>query len=163
MEQQIREFVNVVRARNIRESLAAVLLVVYFGYRLTVNPETVYSIGAGVVIIACFGILAIAWGVLNISESEVTARPPDQHPEHWRKLITTQAKGLRLAWLWYVLPLFLGVALMVTGRGEGLTSAPTIISLAVLAVVGALLAAANFSAGAKLERFRDELFGKATA
>jgi hypothetical protein len=124
-----------------------------------VSPDGVSPLGAGVVIAACVGILAVAWGLLHIPESDIAAYPPDQHANHWRKRMTTQALGLRFAWLWYVLPLFLGVAFMVVGRGEGLRSAPAVISLAVLTAVGVLLAAANISAGRKFERYRDEWFG----
>jgi len=161
MDQRIAEFVSVVRARNVRESLAAVLLILYFGYRLTMAPEGVHPVGACIVIAACIVILLLAWTILDIPESDVTRFPPDQHPEHWRKKMTTQAAALKLAWLWYVLPLLGGVALIVVGRGEGWNSTSAVVSLVVLALIGLLLAAANVSAGARLERERDEWFGNA--
>jgi len=163
MDQRISEFVSVVRARNVRESLAAVLLIIYFGYRLTMAPEGVHPVGAGVVIAACLFILILVWAVLHIPETDLSRYPPEGHPDHWRKTMTTQAAALKLAWLWYVLPLLGGVALIVVGRDEGWNSTPAIISLVVLTVIGLFLAVANVSAGNKLERDRDEWFpvGKA--
>jgi hypothetical protein len=163
MDQRVAEFVNVVRARNVRESLAAVLLIVYFAYRLTMAPEGVHPVGAWVVILACVGIVALTWGVLHVPASEMSRFPPEQRPDHWRQRMTTQAVALRLAWLWYVLPLFLGVGLIVVGRGEGWNSAPAIISLVVLALLGLFLAAANVSAANRLERARDDWFGAGSA
>ena len=158
MDQRISEFVSVVRARNVRESLAAALLIIYFGYRLTMAPEGVHPVGAGVVIAACLFILILAWTVLHIPETDLSRFPPQEHPEHWRKKMTTQAAALKLAWLWYVLPLLGGVALIVVGRDEGWNSTPAMISLAVLAVIGLFLAMANVSAGKQMERDRDAWF-----
>jgi Na+/melibiose symporter-like transporter len=163
MEQRISEFVSVVRARNVRESLAAVLLIIYFGYRLTMAPEGVHPVGAGIVIVACLFILILAWTVLNIPETDLSRYPPQQHPDHWRKKMTTQAAALKLAWLWYVLPLLGGVALIVVGRGEGWNSTGAMISLVALALIGLFLTMANVSAGKQMERDRDEWFPTAKA
>jgi Na+/melibiose symporter-like transporter len=163
MEQRISEFVSVVRARNVRESLAAVLLIIYFGYRLAMAPEGVHPAGAGIVIVACLFILILAWTVLNIPETDLSRYPPQQHPDHWRKKMTTQAAALKLAWLWYVLPLLGGVALIVVGRGEGWNSTGAMISLVALALIGLFLTMANVSAGKQMERDRDEWFPTAKA
>jgi hypothetical protein len=158
MDQRILEFVNAVRARNVRESMAAALLIIYFGYRLTIAPEGVHPVGAGIVIAACLFILVLAWTVLHIPETDVSRYPPERHAEHWRAKMTTLASALKLAWLWYVLPLLGGVALIVVGRGEGGNSTSAIVSLAVLGVIGLFLTMANVSAGNRLERERDEWF-----
>ena len=162
MDERIANFVETVRARNVRESVAAAIVIAFLGYRLVAEPEGLSHLGAWIVIVACLGIIALTWTVLNIPSDEPSAKPLAQHPDHWRQRMTTQATALRFAWLWYVLPLLGGVAVIVLGRGDGFTTG-TVVSLAVLVGLGLLLSYANFSAANRMERDRDALFeGAAT-
>lgn len=158
MDERINHFVETVRARNVRESVAAGVVIAFLGYRLIAEPEGLNATGAWIVIVACLGVIAFSLGALNIPASEPTTHPLAQHPEHWRRRMTVQAKALRFAWLWYVLPLLGGVAVIVLGRGGEFTTG-TMISLAILVGLGALLSYANISAASRMERDRDALLG----
>jgi hypothetical protein len=158
MDPRIATFVETVRARNWRESIAAVVIIAFLSYRLYADPQTLNPTGAWIVIVACLGIIALSWTALNIPATEPTTHPLEQHKDHWRRRMTVQATALRFAWLWYVLPLFAGVAVILIGRGKDMTTETTV-SLVVLGILGAALAYLNFTAAAKMERDRDAMLG----
>lgn len=163
MEDKIAGFVRTIRGRNIRESVVTVFLAGWYGYELFNEPGT--DIGtAGRVVLLLVGLLivAIAWGKLHIPASELAAYPPAQHPDRWRTHMTTQSQWLRFAWLWYVLPLFAGIALVMLGRSGELTavrSVPVLIAAAVAIGIGFL----NIQAAKQAERDRDAWLGVGSA
>jgi len=161
MDPRIVTLVETVRARNWRESVAAVVVIAFLGYRLYAEPQAINATGAWIVIVACLGIVALSWTVLNIPATEPATHPLEQHKDHWRRRMTVQATALRFAWLWYVLPLFAGVAVIIVGRAEGMTTETTV-SLVVLGLLGAALAYLNVNAAARMERDRDAVLGGAT-
>jgi hypothetical protein len=159
MEEKIAGFVRTIRGRNIRESVVAVLLAGWFGYALLGEPSTALeTAGRVVLLLACLLILVVAWGRLHIPTSELVTYPPAEHADRWRAHLTTQARWLRFAWLWYVLPLFAGIALVMLGRGGEWTAVRTVSALiaAALAIGIGLL---NFQAARQLERDRDTWLG----
>lgn len=158
MSEAMTAFVRTIRRRNIRESAVAAVLIVLLGADLWRQGGTSTSmVGRVVLILGLLGILAVLWGVLHIPSQELTAFPPEQHPERWRRHMTVQARLLRLAWLWYVLPLMLGMVLSVYGaepRANGLSLWPAVAA----AMVGAGIAWLNVAAARSIERDRDRWF-----
>ncbi|MCL6503204.1 MAG: hypothetical protein K6T86_10995 [Pirellulales bacterium] len=100
MSDQLPDFLRTVRARNIRETIAGVLLILLFGAQLIYGEHSTLGVaGRVVIILAALAIGFVTWGVLHIPESELQTYPPAEHKEHWRRRLATQARGLRLAWL----------------------------------------------------------------
>jgi len=163
MDDKIAGFVRTVRGRNIRESVVAVLLAGLFGYQLLSEPGTgLGTAGRVVLLLACLLIVAVAWGKLSIPASELSAYPPAQYPDRWRAHMTTQARWLRFAWVWYVLPLFAGIALVILGRSGELTgwrTMPVLIALALAVGIGLL----NVQAAKRVEQDRDAWLGAESA
>ena len=155
MDEKMAGFVRTVRRRNVRETVVAVVLIGFFGYGLFSEPRLDLGMaGRAVLLAALVLILAVLWGKLHIPASELAAYPPAQHPERWRSRMTDQARWLRLAWLWYVLPLFAGIVLVALGRDEASVArvgASVLIAAALSVAVGFL----NLSAANHVERERD--------
>jgi len=155
MTDQIAQFVKTVRGRNIRETIAVLLLIGIFGAQLLLGDHsTLGVVGRVVAITAAIVIGFVTWGFLHIPTSELQQYPPDQNVGHWRRRLTTQARGLQLAWLWYVLPLFAGIVLIYLGRTDSL--AGTMASIAVPLFLAAIIGWLNMSAGRSIEADRDK-------
>lgn len=159
MENEIVGFVQTVRRRNIRESLAAAALAGLFVFGLFSEPYAeVVTVGRVLVVSGALGVLCVIWGRLSIPASELRVYPPAQHSERWRRRMTTQARWLRFAWLWYVLPPFVGIELMMLGSSTELSVGDTVAVL-VVAILGAGIGLLNVQAAKQMSRRRDAWLG----
>lgn len=163
LEEKVTKFVKCVQRRNRREIIAACVLIAVFALIIANNilrqPEnTLPSVGCGVVIFALLLNISIIWWKLRIPRSELSAFPPTQFPEKWKHHLTQQARMLRLVWLWYLLPVFLGLCiylLSVNNASSGFVIVPLLIVAAVYTRVWRL----NLKAAKQLERDRNAWFG----
>lgn len=163
MESKVNQFVENIRRRNVRETIAAVIVLAMFGWGLMSGPRTdLGTIGHLIVIAASLLILAVIWGRLHIPAAELATYPPSQFRDKWRIRMTTQAQTLRLAWLWYVLPLFAGLALIIIDRHEHF-SAPLQISLFIGSALAVGIGLLNHMAAQGIERDRDVWLAESSA
>ena len=166
LEERITKFVRFVQRRNTREILFACALIAVFaldiGYAIYRQREDNLSvIGSGVVIFALLLNITIIQWKLRIPKSELSAFPPTQFPDIWKHHLTHQARMLRLVWLWYLLPLFVGLLIYlisVYDISSGYVIVPLLIEVIVFTWIGRL----NLKAAKQIERDRDAWFGNSS-
>lgn len=159
MDGRLSEFVKRVRRRNTYESAAGLVLLVIFAFALYVRPDSILAVsGFAVGIAATLLILAVIWSRLHIAASDLSDFPPSLYHSLWRNHMTTQARFLRLAWLWYVLPLGVAVSLLVLADGGGLNAVVGVL-LAVIVMGAAALTWLNVKTARSIEKERDAMFG----
>ncbi|OWY63480.1 hypothetical protein B7486_52915 [cyanobacterium TDX16] len=160
LEKRISKFLKRVHYRNMRDTLAAYVLIAVFtfdiAYRISQQREDNLSIvGGGVSIFALLLGITIIWWKLRIPKSEISAFPPTQFPGKWKHRLTYQARMLRLVWLWYLLPLFLGLCIYLLSVYDAFFVVPLLIIVAVFAGIWRL----NLKAANQIEQDRDAWFG----
>jgi hypothetical protein len=160
LEEKVTECVKCVQRRNRREIVAACVLIAVFALIIASDilrqPEDTLSIvGGGVVIFALLLKISVIWWKLRIPKSELSAFPPTQFPEKWKHHLTQQARMLRLVWLWYLLPLFLGLCIYLLSVYDAYFIVPLLIIVAVFVGVWRL----NLKAAKRIERDRNAWFG----
>lgn len=160
IEERVAEFVTCTQRRNIRETVAAYVVIAVFAldiaYRIyRQNQDTLSIIGSGVIILALLLDIIITWRKLHIPKSELSAFPPAQFPDQWKHHLTYQARMLRSSWLWYFLPLFLGFCLYL----PSVYNAYFIVPLLIVGAVYVRIWWLNLKTAKRLERDRDAWFG----
>jgi hypothetical protein len=162
LDEKVTKFVKCTQRRNIREILVACAVIAVFALDIAYdiyrqNEDTLSIVGSGVIIFVLLLDIIIIWSKLHIPKSELSAFPPTQFPEKWKYYLTHQARMLRLSWLWYLLPLFLGLCIYLSSdASSGLVIVPLLIIAAVYFGVWRL----NIKAAKQLERDRDTWFGR---
>lgn len=163
MDEKIAGFRRTIQRRNIRESAVAIFLAGLFGHELLNGPSTgVGTAGRVVMVFACLLIVTIIWSKLHVSSTVLVTFPPAQHPEIWRAYMNTQARWSRLAWLWYVLPLFVGIILIALGRSGEMTAIRAV-SLLIAVILAVAIGLLNIQAAKRVEQDRDAWFGAESA
>jgi RsiW-degrading membrane proteinase PrsW (M82 family) len=161
LEQKVGGYVKCVHRRNRREIMAACAVIAVFALDIAYeiyrqNEDTLSIVGSGVIIFVLLLNIIIIWRKLHIPKSELSAFPPTQFPEKWKYYLTRQARMLRLSWLWYLLPLFLGLCInLLSDASSGLVIVPLLIIAAVYTGVWWL----NLKAAKRIERDRNAWFG----
>lgn len=126
-----RDWPTIVRRRNRRELIAAVLVGVWVLWRDGLGLRSWPLLGA------------VLWvGYVMLIRAEWRADPVEGDAGVRRELVR-QGELLRRAWLWYVAPLLIGAALL---RPPGMFGAVA------LALFGIVLSIVNFVVGTKLIR-----------
>ncbi|HEY9599585.1 MAG TPA: hypothetical protein V6D33_18125 [Cyanophyceae cyanobacterium] len=159
LEAKVDGFVTCTQRRNIRETVGACVVITIFAldvaYRIYRQNQDPFSIiGSGVTILTMLLNIIIIWRKLHIPKSELSAFPPTQFPEKWKHHLTYQARMLRSSWLWFLLPLFLGLCLYLPSAYDAYFIVPLLIVGAVYVGVWRL----NLKAAERLERDRDTWF-----
>ncbi|MUG91404.1 hypothetical protein F7734_02420 [Scytonema sp. UIC 10036] len=165
LEERVTEFVKCAQRRNIRETVVAGALIAVFAfimaYDIYKQPEDTLSIiGIGVIIFALLLNITIIWWKLHIPKSELSTFPPTQFPDNWKQHLTHQARMLRLVWLWYLLPLFLGLVIYLLSVYDA-SSGAIIIPLLIEVVVFTGIWRLNLKAAKQIERDRNAWFANA--
>src|SRR5699024_1789882 len=160
MEDNIACFVQMVQRRNIRETVVTVILVMLFSYSLLGGLRAdLVTAGRLIIGLGAIGILGVIWGALHIPVEEINTHPPARYPDRWRRHMNAQTRWLRFAWLWYVLPLFTGIALTMSGLGER-TTTWSITAMLILITVATGVGFLNVQASKQIERNRDAWLGR---
>lgn len=163
LERKIIKFVKCIRRRNIRETTVAGALIAVFGFDLAYSiyrqREDNFAIAGGTVIIFALLLhMIVIWWKLYIPKSELSTFPPTQFPNKWKQRLTRQARMLKLVWLWYLLPLFLGLFIYLLSVYDKSSLSFIILFLFEVALfVGTLRL--NLRAAKQIERDRDTWFG----
>jgi hypothetical protein len=163
LEEKVTEFVKCTQRRNSRETLVASIVIAIFALDIAYdiyrqNKDALSIVGSGVIIFVLLLNITIIWGKLHIPKSELSAFPPTQFPEKWKYHLTYQARMLRLSWLWYLLPLFLGLCIYLLGVYDA-SSGLVIIPLLIIAAVYTGIWRLNLKTAKQLERDRNAWFG----
>jgi hypothetical protein len=163
LEEKVTTFVKCTQRRNIRETLVACAVIAVFALDIAYdiyrqNKDTLSLVGSGVIIFTLLLNIIIIWWQLHIPKSELSAFPPTQFPEKWKYYLTHQARMLRLSWLWYLLPLFLGLCIYLLGVRDT-SYGLVIVLLSIIAAVYIRVWRLNLKAAKQLERDRDIWFG----
>ncbi|BAZ00636.1 hypothetical protein NIES37_46310 [Tolypothrix tenuis PCC 7101] len=163
LEEKITKLVKCAQRRNIRKTVVAGALIALFAlimaYDIYQQPkDTLAIIGSGVIILALLLDITVIWWKLHIPKSELSAFPPTQFPDKWKQRLTHQARMLRLVWLWYLLPLFLGLFIYLLSVYDA-SSGAVIIPLLIQAVACIGIWQFNFKVAKQIERDRDAWFG----
>lgn len=159
LERRITKFVKRIHRRNIRETIVAIALIAIFAYSIYGQREDYFAIAGGtVVIFALLLNITVLWWKLYIPKSELSTFPPTQFPDKWKQRLTRQARMLKLVWLWYLLPLFLGLFIYILSVYDKSSLSFIILFLCQIALfVGTLRL--NLQAAKQIERDRDTCFG----
>jgi hypothetical protein len=159
-----RKFQKKIGRRNLREYIAALVVVIFFGYSLWHNPDTVTRVGFALIIAAMFY-------VMYQLHHRGSARSPaaEMGSESWlelhRRELERQRDLLGNIWSWYLGPiipgwvvLMLGIARTNPGRLHHFGLFLAVFNL-VTAVVFVGLWKLNQRAARRLQRRIDELDG----
>lgn len=163
LEKRISKFLKHVHRRNIRETLAAFVVIAIFGFDLAYSiyrqREDNFAIAGGTAIVFALLLdITVIWWKLYIPKSELSTFPPTQFPDKWKQHLTRQARMLKLVWLWYLLPLFLGLFIYLLSVYDKSSLSFIILFLCEVALfVGTLRL--NLRAAKQIERDRDTWFG----
>ncbi|WP_088889670.1 hypothetical protein [Leptolyngbya ohadii] len=167
LEEKILRFVKYVQRRNTRETLLACFVIVVFALDLAYaiysqRKDNLSIIGSSIVILASLLIIMIIRQKLHISKSEISAFPPLQFPDKWKHHLSNQARMLRLSWLWYLLPLFLGFCIYFVSVYD-VSSGSIFGPLLLAGIVFALIWRLNLKVAKQIERDRDAWFSSSPA
>lgn len=167
LEKRIVKFLKRIHCRNLSETLAACALIAVFAfdiaYRISQPREDNLSIvGSGIIIFALLLNISVIRWKLRILKSELSAFLPTQFPGKWKNLLTNQARMLRLAWLWYLLPLFLGIFIYLLSVYDTFSICFIILFLFEIAAF-TVTWRLNLQAAKQIERDRDAWFGNSDA
>jgi hypothetical protein len=154
-------FQRKISARNLREYVVAVVLIVYFGFWFARIPQLAAKAGFGLLIA---GLAYLVWHMLSNGSPgamDETAGLSDWIQFRRRELVR-QRDLLRSVWRWYIGPCIPGLVVLVAWFVHGNRSKPVVVSLAAVYV---MVVAAGFwwmgrlnAKGAeKLQRQIDEL------
>lgn len=105
MKEKVEKFRKEIRFRNLLEYFAAIFVVVCFGYFFPKTENVWAKIFIIEIILAALGICIF----LYLNGSNLPQREGEPLAEYQRRQIERQIKIGRTAWLWYILPLFIGV------------------------------------------------------
>ncbi|MBD2307731.1 hypothetical protein H6G17_19880 [Chroococcidiopsis sp. FACHB-1243] len=163
LEKKILNFLNRIHRRNIRETLAAFAVIAIFAFDIAYGisqhrEDNLSLVGGSIIILAMLLNVTIIRWKLHIPKSEISAFPPTQFPGKWKHRLTHQARMLRLVWLWYLLPLFLGISIYLLSVYDKSSISFIILFLfEIAAFIGAWRL--NIQAAKQIERDRDTWFG----
>jgi hypothetical protein len=108
-------FERIVARRNLREYVAAVLVVAGFGWIMWVEPSGIVRVGAGLVIAGTIFIvhqLRTRGSAMSLPADLVLSRALEFHCAQ----LVRQRDLLRSVWWWYLLPLLPGMLLVQIGQ-----------------------------------------------
>jgi Flp pilus assembly protein TadB len=114
IRQRATKFQRRVRNRNLREYVAAAVVVVWFGWYIWALPGLLVKIGSALCIA---GVLFIVWQLHRRAASQVLPREVGStgYLDFHRKALARQRDALRTVWRWYLAPLVPGMAVMLAG------------------------------------------------
>ncbi len=112
MEQKVQKFEKDIQRRNLREILAALVIIVFFTYQLfsTINPGV--KIGSGLLVMA--GILIIIKLVMTRNSKPTISFQASvkEHLEQTKTYLMNEKKLLDSVMFWYILPLMIPLAII---------------------------------------------------
>lgn len=166
IEERVTEFVKRVRRRNLRETAIAFALIAVFAFDIAYGisqprEDNLSLVGSAIIILALLvNITVIRWK-LRIPKSELSAFSPTRFPDKWQHHLANQARMLRLAWLWYLLPLFVGIFIyLLSVYDRSSISFIILFSFEIAVFLGAWRL--NLQAAKQIERDRDAWFDRST-
>jgi hypothetical protein len=154
-----QKFERRIRRRNVRETLAAVVVVVICGWSAWVYPGWMLKLGMGLEIIASIFIMA------RLNRRGAARRTPaDASGEpllaFHRAELVRQRDLLKAAWLWYLGPLVPGMVLICLGRwfqfharfrSVAVDHMVIVLMSVILALMFVIVGLVNFLAAARLQ------------
>lgn len=145
----IRSLISGSRQRAIQETVAALLVIVFFsGFLLNGSTTSVMGAGCALIVAAAVGIVVVVWA-FALSDRSLAKHPPDD-TAHWLPIFHSQARLLRWVPLWYAGPICLGGWLFMLPSAFGV---PVGLAAITLSWIGFLagLTALNRRAAGKIE------------
>ena len=120
MQKRMKRFDRTLFWRDARELAACGVVAFWFGRSLTSQPSVTTRLGAVVVILSC---LFIAWRLISARRSQRSFPARDSVAEFLSVEVAKVSRQIRLLqsvlW-WYILPIYVGVALISFGGPAGL-------------------------------------------
>jgi hypothetical protein len=114
IQQQAHRLERRVARRNLREYLAAVIVVAGYGWGMWLIPSLLLRVGAGLVIVATIVVVTWLhrWGRAEPLASDLALKPA---LEFHRSQLERQRQLLSSVWRWYLLPFVPGLLVLVVG------------------------------------------------
>jgi hypothetical protein len=110
-----QRFQSRIRSRNMIEYVAAVIVVVFFGWIAATVPFPIVQIGSGLIIV---GVLYVCWQLFRLGRA-ATLHELDAGAQSWaafhRAELTRQREALRTVWSWYLAPFVPGTLVFLVG------------------------------------------------
>lgn len=163
IEEKVTGFVKRIQRRNKRNLLPVCALIIIFAFDMAYQihnqrENSLLIIGNALSLFGLLLSITIFCWKLRIPKSEVFTFPPTQFPGKWKNHLTNQAHLLRLSWLWYLLPLFLGISThILNGFANSPISLIILLSIQVFSFIKLWLI--NLQDAKQIERDRDAWFG----
>ena len=152
-----------IQGRNAREYVAAIAVVVFFGWELSRTPDLLARIGFGLMIA---GMFYMVWVLLSRGSGRPLPEDAGRSSfiEFQRSELVRQRDLLRGVWRWYLGPLIPGLAVLLATSFNHAIQAGHAFPVVFVALFGVLVAAVfvgiamlNGKAARKLQRQIDEL------
>jgi len=154
-------FQRKISARNLREYVVAVILIIFFGFEFSRIPQVPARVGFGLLIA---GIAYMVWHMLSRGSPGTIDETAglSSSIEFRRRELARQRDLLRSVWLWYIGPCVPGLVVLVVWFVYGNRSKPVVVLIAavyVLAVAAGFwwMGRLNARGAEKLQRQIDEL------
>lgn len=110
-----QRFQSRIRSRNMIEYIAAVFVVVFFGWMTATVPEPIVQVGAGLIMA---GALYVCWQLYRLGRA-ATRGELDAGAQSWstfhRGELVRQREALRTVWSWYLAPFVPGMLVFLAG------------------------------------------------
>jgi hypothetical protein len=161
LQRKAKMFRSRIRRRNIREYVAAAILIVWVGSGL-LRFSTPLNRAGQITIIA--GVVYVVWQLRRRASTAIL--PVEASASNWldfhRRQLERQRDALRSVWKWYLAPLIPGIALLLAGLSRTIEQRTGSIALipavaaANIVVFGAVWCL-NVRAARRLQRRIDEL------
>ena len=154
------KFQRKIRWRNAREYVAALAVVIFFGFRFTRVDDLLLRTGFGVIIA---GVLYVVWQLYSKGSSKPLPQDAglSNCVEFHRRELERQRNLLNGIWRWYLGPMIPGLAIVLVAAGRLnpgiLKQTWFVIYLVLLPVFFLGVAKLNIRAARKLQRRIDEL------
>jgi hypothetical protein len=159
-------FQSRIKRRNLTEYLAAIIVIVAFGWIAMAAPVWPIRIGAILIISAA---VYISWKLHQIGSAEAAPHAPSAETlaNHHRDELVRQRDALKSVWRWYLLPFVPGMTVFsigtalesaaASGAPVWVTLAMSSVSLGIMAAVFYAIYALNAHAANKLDAEIDAL------
>ena len=135
----IRSLISGSRQRAIQETIAALLVIVFFsGFLLNSSNTSVMRAGCALIVVTAVGIVVVVWA-FALSDRSLANHPPDD-TDHWLPVFHSQARLLRWVPVWYAGPICLGGWLFMLPSAFGVPVAMAAITLTWIAFLAGLTA-----------------------
>ena len=162
IQRRAHQFERKIHRRNLAEWAASAFVLVWFGHLAVVAESTLIAVGNAMVALSAVGISVYLFAKGRVDKQVDPAASTQGFLQAHAESIQAQARLLRTVPLWYLGPMGVGLAVLMTGHFQlaGAGDWNFWVAVGVVAVVFAVVAWINHRAAVKLEQKADAILAQ---